>query len=88
MPIDTRVSSLWQLGKLMNWNNMCLLLFVFGLMRVLHLVAFTSNNKLADKTIEDATPYIDIKSVVLRDALRAILKYVRGTSLAEDMPSV
>ena len=41
-----------------------------------------------DKKTKNPTVYIDVKSELLRDTLRTVLRDVRGVSLAEDMPSV
>ncbi|KAK5069381.1 hypothetical protein LTR51_008631 [Lithohypha guttulata] len=41
-----------------------------------------------DKSTEKATKYVDIKSTVLRDVLRLVLKDVRVVSLKEDRPSI
>ncbi|KAF2193617.1 P-loop containing nucleoside triphosphate hydrolase protein [Zopfia rhizophila CBS 207.26] len=41
-----------------------------------------------DKSTKEPTSYIDIKSELLRDILRVILRDVRVVSLAEDMPSI
>lgn len=41
-----------------------------------------------DRSTDKVTKYIDIKSAVIRDVLRVVLKDVRGISLNEDRPSV
>ncbi|KAK5936733.1 hypothetical protein PMZ80_010996 [Knufia obscura] len=41
-----------------------------------------------DKSTEKATKYVDIKSTVLRDVLRLVLRNVRTVSLNEDRPSI
>jgi hypothetical protein len=46
------------------------------------------SNDIVDKTTNDPTYYIDVKSEILCEILREILEDVRGVSLAEDMPSV
>ncbi len=45
-------------------------------------------NKILDKKTSDPTFYVDIKSEVLRDILRAVLIEVRGINLREDKPAV
>ncbi|KAJ6122759.1 hypothetical protein N7512_005224, partial [Penicillium capsulatum] len=41
-----------------------------------------------DRKSEEVTPYIDIKSEILRDTLRGVLRNIKAVSLMEDKPSI
>jgi len=43
---------------------------------------------LIDKNTKDVTSYIDVKSGLLREILRDVLRDVKAVSLMEDKPSV
>jgi hypothetical protein len=81
---DYRFAHLHQISA--KWTNIFSLLEL-GLVRVVP-ISWIQLTRAIDSDISDPTVYIDLKSMVLVDVLRPVLKDVRTASLEGKNPTV